>query len=210
MFDLLLTGNGKKAGAEIKMPEDFWGSLRERLRRQCMDIAVTCDYGYLAIMGSEDDLRAAIPKYVQTREDGLVQKTEDRISLDEDMMLSVLGDIKQIGITTVFLSKNPIFAFRTLLTYMLHDIIDEPPLQLITKPIPNMHAINVMCNLPGVGWERADALLKQFGSVTEFMMVAQACQDSGDFSKLENLKINNRKFGKSAHKMFEVEGIWNI
>ena len=34
--------------------------------------------------------------------------------------------------------------------------------------------------------------------------------DSGDLGSLENIKINGRRFGKSAHKMFQVDGIWGI
>jgi ERCC4-type nuclease len=71
-----------------------------------------------------------------------------------------------------------------------------------------MHAINVLCNLPGIGWERAEAILKTYGSVSEFLQEAQVCLDSGNLSTLENIKINGRRFGKSAHKMFQVDGIW--
>lgn len=53
-----------------------------------------------------------------------------------------------------------------------------------------------------------EALLGQFGSVAEFMMAAQECCESGDYTLLEETKINNRKLGKSAQKMFETEGIW--
>jgi len=210
LFDILLTGNGKTAGAEVKEIADVFGSLppRGRLGRQCMDIAVTCDYGYLAILGSMDDLRAAIPTVYMTQ-DGPVQKSEDQIMKAEDMLLAILGDIKSLGITPLFLSRDPIFAYRTLLKLMVHDIADDAPMTLLCKPYKDMHAINMMSNLPGIGWERAEAILAQFGSVAEFMMVAQGCCESGDFTTLEDIKINSRKLGKSAQKMFETEGIWS-
>ena len=207
---MLLTGNEKRVGAEVKEIRDVFGSLppRGRLGRQCMDIAVTCDYGYLAILGSMDDLRAAIPTVYMTQ-DGPVQKSEDQIMKAEDILLTILGDVKELGINILFLSRDPIFAYRTLLKLMIHDITDDAPMTLLCKPYKGMHAINMMANLPGIGWERAEAILAQFGSVAEFMMVAQGCCESGDFTTLEDIKINSRKLGKSAQKMFETEGIWS-
>lgn len=209
LFDMLLTGNEKRVGAEVKEIGDVFGSLppRGRLGRQMMDIAVTCDTGYLAILGSMDDLRAAIPTVYMTM-DGPVQKSEDQIMKAEDILLTILGDVKELGINILFLSRDPIFAYRALLKLMIHDITDDPPMTLLCKPYKDMHAINMMANLPGIGWERAEALLAQFGSVSGFMMVAQECIESGDFSLLEDIRINNRRLGKSATKMFETGGIW--
>lgn len=209
LFDVLLTGNNKSSGAEVKEVGDLFGSLppRGRLGRQCMDIAVICDTGYLAILGSMDDLRAAIPRVYMT-ENGPMQKTEDQIMKAEDILLTILGDIKELGITPLFLSRDPIFAYRTLLKLMVHDLIDDPPMTLLCKPYKGMHAINMMSNLPGIGWERAEAILGQFGSVAAFIITAQGCCESGDYTVLEELKVNGRKLGKSAHAMFETDGIW--
>ena len=208
-YDLLLEGNGVKVGAEIKEVADLWASLppRGRLGRQAMDLAVTCDHAYVAILGSLDDVREAIPAIYMTPE-GPVEKTEDQLSKSEDLLLAILGDIKELGVTPIFLSRDPIFSYRALLKLMTHDIIDDPPISLLCKPLKNMAAINMLSNLPSIGWERAEALLGQFGSVAEFMMAAQECCESGDYTLLEETKINNRKLGKSAQKMFETEGIW--
>jgi hypothetical protein len=173
-----------------------------------MDMAVNCDYAYLAIFGSMEDVRDSIPNVYMTS-DGPVTKTEDQLMKAEEMLLIVLGDIKEIGVTPLFLSRDPIFAYRTLIQYMLHDITDSPPLNLLCKPYKNMHSINMLANLPSVGWERAESIIKQFGSVIEFMAFAQNCHDSGDYTQLEEIKINNRRLGKSAHRMFETEGIWS-
>ena len=213
-FDLMLVDeeSGKQVGAEIKELDDFWGSLppRGRLGRQCMDIALKCDYGYLSILGSLSELIESIPPYYKTDEGNIIEKPEERMTLDENMVYAVLGDIKSLGVLPVFLSRNPIDSFRLLINYMIHDIISDPPITLCSKPRKNMHAINVLCNLPGVGWERAEAILESYGSVSEFLQEAQVCLDSGNLGPLENLKINDRRFGKSAHKMFQVDGIWGI
>ena len=210
-FDVLLTGNGKKVGAEVKEIADLFGSLppRGRLGRQCMDMAVTCDYAYLAIMGSQDDVRANMPKVYLDKNQDLVERTEDQLAKDEEMLLAILGDIKELGITPLFLSRDPIMAYRTLLKYMTHDITDEPPISLLTKPFKNMHAQNMLANLPGLGWERSTELIKQFGSVVGFMVMAQQCIESDNYLPLEEIQINGRRLGKNAHKIFEAEGIWD-
>jgi ERCC4-type nuclease len=172
-----------------------------------MDLAIECDYAYLAIFGSLDDLRGEIPKFLQTK-DGIKYKNEGQLMNDEAIMLRVLGSIKSLGVIPLFLSKDPIMAYRTLLKMMVSDLTDEPPINLLTKPAKDMHGIDLLSDLPGIGWERAVELIKQFGSAIEFMNVAQMCQLSGDFAQLEEIKINGRKFGKAAHKIFEVEGIW--
>jgi hypothetical protein len=141
--------------------------------------------------------------------DGPVEKTEDQLSKSEDLLFATLGDIKSIGITPLFLSRDPIFSYRLLLKYATHDIMEDPPITLLTKPYKNCHAINLMSCLPGIGWERAEQLIDHFGSVFEFMAVAQGCIQSGDFTVLSEVKINNRKLGKSAEKIFEAEGIWS-
>jgi hypothetical protein len=209
-YDLLLEGNGIKIGVEVKEVADLWASLppKGRLGRQCMDIAVTCDYGYLAILGSLDDVREAIPAIYMTPE-GPIEKTEDQLSKSEDLLMAILGDIRSLGVTPIFLSRDPIFSYRTLLKYCIHDIIDDPPMSLLCRPYKNMHAINLLSNLPGIGWERAEKLIDHFGSVFEFMAVAQSCVQSGDFTTLSEIKINNRKLGKSAEKIFDVDGIWS-
>ena len=195
--------------AEIKEIPDFFSSLppRGRLGKQCMDMALEADYAYLAILGSQDDLREAIPRFSKTKE-GTRWKNDYNIMQDEEIMLRILGDIKEIGITPLFLSRDPIFAFRTLIKYMIHDLIDEPPISLMTKPFKNSHGINMLSNLPGVGWERAAEIINQFGSVTAFMVLAQQCQDADNYTELEEIKINNRKLGKNAKKIFDVEGVW--
>lgn len=212
LFDVLLTGNEKRVGAEVKEVNDLWASLppRGRLGRQCMDIAVTCDHGYLAIMGSQDSVLAAVPKVYRDKNNDIIERTEDQLSKDEDMLLAILGDIKELGITPLFLSKNPIMAYRTLLKYMTHDITDDPPVTVLTKPYKNMHALNVLSNLPGFGWERSEEIIKQFGSVMNFMIIAQQCLDADEYSRLEDIKINNRKLGKNARKIFQVENLWEL
>jgi hypothetical protein len=209
-FDILMTGNRKKVGAEVKEVKDLFGSLppRGRLGRQCMDMAVTCDYAYLAIMGSQDDVRTNMPKVYLDKNHDLVERTEDQLAKDEEMLLAILGDIKELGVTPLFLSRDPIMAYRTLLKYMTHDITDEPPISLLTKPFKNMYSINLLSTLPGIGWERANEIVIQFGSVFNFMHIAQQCLNQNDFTKLENIKINNRKLGKSVHKMFDIDGVW--
>jgi len=211
LFDVLLTGNGKKVGAEVKEIHDLFGSLppRGRLGRQCMDMAVTCDTAYLAIMGSQDDVIANLPKVYRDKNNDLLERTEEQLIKDEEMLLAILGDIKELGIVPLFLSRNPILAYRTLLKYMTHDITDEPPITLLTKPYKNMHAQNLLANLPGLGWERSTEIIKQFGSVTKFMMVAQQCLDTDNYLPIEEIKINGRRLGKNAHKIFETEGIWD-
>jgi hypothetical protein len=174
-----------------------------------MDIALKCDYGYLSILGSLSELIESIPPYYKTDEGNIIEKPEERMTLDENMVYAVLGDIKSLGVLPVFLSRNPIDSFRLLINYMIHDVISDPPITLCSKPRKNMHAINVLCNLPGIGWERAEAILEQYGSV-RVLTGAQVCLDSGNLGPLENLKINDRRFGKSAHKMFQVDGIWGI
>lgn len=210
-FDILMTGNGKKVGAEVKEVKDLFGSLppRGRLGRQCMDMAVTCDYAYLAIMGSQDDVRANMPKVYLDKNQDLVERTEDQLAKDEEMLLAILGDIKELGVTPLFLSRDPIMAYRTLLKYMTHDITDEPPISLLTKPFKNMHAQNMLANLPGLGWERSTELIKQFGSVVGFMIMAQQCIEADNYLPLEEIQINGRRLGKNAHKIFETEGIWD-
>jgi len=210
-FDLLLSGNDKKSGAEIKEIVDLFGSLPpKRLGRQCMDLAVECDTAYLGIMGSMEDVRAAIPNVYQNEEGKLVEKTEEQLMKSEDLLLAILGDIKELGVVPLFLSRDPIFAYRVLLKYMTHDLTDDPPMSLLCKPYKNIHAINMLANLPGLGWERSEQLIYQFGSVAEFMMVAQECLQSDDFTRLEEIKINNRRLGKAARKIFEAEGIWAL
>jgi len=188
----------------------LWASLppKGRLGRQAMDLAITCDHAYIAILGSLDDVREAIPAIYMTP-DGPVEKTEDQLSKSEDLLLAILGDIKELGVTPIFLSRDPIFSYRALLKLMTHDIIDDPPISLLCKPLKNMAAINMLSNLSAVGWERADELISQFGSVHGFMTVAQACLDAGDFTVLEEIKINNRKLGKNAKKIFDADGIWS-
>lgn len=209
-FDILMTGNGKKVGAEVKEINDLFGSLppRGRLGRQCMDMAVTCDTAYLAIMGNQDDVIANMPKVYRDKNNDLLERTEEQLFKDEEMLLAILGDIKEIGVVPLFLSRNPILAYRTLLKYMTHDITDEPPISLLTKPFKNMYSINLLSTLPGIGWERANDIVMQFGSVLNFMQVAQQCLDQNNFTSLENIKINNRKLGKSIHKIFDVDGVW--
>ena len=202
--------NSKVVMAEIKELPDFFASLppKGRLGKQCMDMALGADYAYLAIIGSEDELREEIPRFTKTKE-GTRWKNDYNIMQDEEIMLRILGDIKEIGITPLFLSKNPMFAFRTLLKYMTHDIIDEPPISVLTKPFKNMHAVNMLSNLPGIGWERAEEIIKQFGSVTAFMIEAQQCLESDDFTKIEEITINGRRLGKNARKIFDVQGVWS-
>lgn len=213
-FDLLLVDEetGKRIGVEVKERDDLYGSLppRGRLGRQCMDISLQCDYGYLCILSGLSDVIEHIPPYYKTEDGELVEKPEERMKLDENMIYAVLGDIKSLGILPLFMSNNPIDSFRLLLNYMVHDIMSDPPITLCSKPRKNMHAINVLCNLPGIGWERAEAILEIYGSVSEFLQEAQLCLDSGNLGPLENIKINGRRFGKSAHKMFQVDGIWGI
>lgn len=208
-FDLLLEGNNLKIGVEVKEVADLWASLppRGHLGLQVMSLAVECNHAYIAVLGSLDDIREAIPAIYMTV-DGPVEKTEDQLSKSEDLLLAILGDIKELGVTPIFLSRDPIFAYRTLLKYCIHDIIDDPPVSLLCKPLKNMHSINMLSNLSAIGWERADELITQFGSVHEFMVVAQSCLDSGDFTVLEEIKINNRKLGKNARKIFDIEGVW--
>jgi hypothetical protein len=209
-YDLLLEGNGVKIGVEVKEVEDLWASLppRGHLGRQAMSLAVECNYAYVAVLGSLDDVREAIPAIYMTV-DGPVEKTEDQLSKSEDLLMAILGDIRSLGVTPIFLSRDPIFSYRTLLKYCIHDILDDPPISLLCKPLKNMSAINMLSNLPSIGWERADELISQFGSVHGFMTVAQACLDSGDFTRLEDIKINNRKLGKNAKKIFDADGIWS-
>lgn len=59
------------------------------LGRQCMDIAVTCDHGYLAIMGSQDSVLAAVPKVYRDKDNDIIERTEDQLSKDEDMLLAI-------------------------------------------------------------------------------------------------------------------------
>lgn len=209
-FDILMTGNEKKVGAEVKEINDLFGSLppRGRLGRQCMDMAVTCDTAYLAIMGNQDDVMANMPKVYRDKNNDLLERTEEQLFKDEEMLLAILGDIKEIGVVPLFLSRNPILAYRTLLKYMTHDITDEPPISLLTKPFKNMHAQNMLANLPGLGWERSAEIIRQFGSVAEFMIVAKRCLDTNNFLPIEEIKINGRKLGKNAHKIYETDGVW--
>jgi len=72
-----------------------------------------------------------------------------------------------------------------------------------------MHAVNMLANLPGIGWERAEEIIKQFGSVTAFMIEAQQCLESDDFTKIEEITINGRRLGKNARKIFDVQGVWS-
>jgi len=208
--DLKLSSDSKIVMAELKQLDDVFGSLppRGRLGKQCMDMAIEADYAYLAILGSEDELREAMPRFSSTRE-GIRWKNDFRLMHDEDILLHILGEIKSLGIDIQFLSRNPFLAFRTLLKFMISDIVDDPPISLMTKPHRGMHAVNMLSNLPGVGWERASEIIKQFGSVTAFMIEAQQCCEADDFTKLEEITINGRKLGKSARKIFDVEGVWS-
>lgn len=211
LFDVLLTGNEKQVGAEVKLVDDLYGSLppRGRLGRQCMDIAVNCDYGYLAIFGSQDEVRASAPTIYRDANNDIIERTEDQMIKEEELFLAIIGDIKELGVIPLFLSRDPYYAYKTLLKYMVHDITDEPPITMMTKPYRNMHAINLLANMPGIGWERADELIKQCGSVFNFMAIAQGCINSGDYTPIENIKINNRKLGKNAHKIFIADGLWD-
>jgi len=43
-----------------------------------------------------------------------------------------------------------------------------------------------------------------------FMIIAQQCLDADEYSRLEDIKINNRKLGKNARKIFQVENLWEL
>jgi hypothetical protein len=207
--DLKLEHNDQIAMAEIKEIADVWGSLppRGRLGRQAMDMALNSSYAYVGIIGSEDEMLEAAPEFL-TKGGNLVLKDDYQDMKNEEIVLRILGAIKSVGVTPLFLSHNPILAYKTLIKYMIKDLTEEPPLALITKPIKNYHAVNLLCNLPGIGWERAEEILKTYGCAYNFLHHAQKCQREDSYGPLESLTINGRKLGKNARKIYEVDQVW--
>lgn len=170
---------------ELKTVQDFWASKPGHLGEQIMAMIGEGVPGFVAVLGSVDEVLDAAPKVGRHG-----KRSGQDIASDLSTCRALCDDAVACNVPIHFFSSRQALAFQWMLGYA-KGILQGPNMAAWLPRFPvDPAGYGMLCSIRGIGHEAALALLQAYGGVEQIVNTARF-----DIDTLADTPVNGKRLG---------------